>query len=297
MLPNTGNMEYTSESVNRLVILENIGDEMITDMIKTQLDSPFNHLILEDYLEILDNKRDDLLKVYSEDSDAMAEFNNYENTIYIMIADAARNRYGIEINAESSDVTYKLIVKNIYRVLYLDYKNTIVTLFTSYIFKNRKGEIQEWIESKKDISSSSAKKTFKDIREALIMSNLPIIIERLCTQYVEDDQVVNYLDWQSSSLGIDAFIQNYTENSIVIEGFFTALITPYNEANESTDGIASAIVRSEVQMNLYSNFATTDAVSIVGEYNPDAIDTLPGSSDYIDKTAAMIDEILEDDEI
>ncbi|MGL6099531.1 MAG: hypothetical protein ACRC0G_07885 [Fusobacteriaceae bacterium] len=272
MLPYNGNTEYTSESVNRLMILDNVGDEMITDMIRAQLDDPFNHLILEDYLEILDDKREDLLTRYSENSEQMDEFNNYENNIYLMIAEATRNRYNIEIISDSSDVAYKLIVKNMYRVLYLDYKNTIVTLFTSFIFKNRKGEIQEWIESKKDISSSSAKKTFKDIREALIMSNLPVIIERICTQYVDNDQVMNYLDWQSSSLGIDSFIQNYTENSIVIDEFFTSLITPYIESNEYTEGLVSSLVRSEVQMNLYSNFATTDTVSIVGIYDPDAID-------------------------
>ncbi|MGL5744220.1 MAG: hypothetical protein ACRCXX_03635, partial [Cetobacterium sp.] len=148
-----------------------------------------------------------------------------------------------------------------------------ITLFASYIYKNRKGEIQEWIESKKDISSSSAKKTYKDIREALIMSNLPIIVEMLENIYLEDSQVIEYLNWEDhSAMNVSSFIDNYNENIIIIENFYTSLLTPYLEYKEESDGLIDSEVKAELSMLLYSNFQTEEVIIVGSSYDASLID-------------------------
>lgn len=263
------NGTYTSESINRFLILNEVGDDMIEDMITSQLDNPLSHNIYEDYLTLINDREESLKEEYESDSDMIKAFIEFRSNIYNKIRQAASDRFGIVVNAEGDEVVEKLAIENIYRIFYLDYQDTIKNLITSFIYKNRKGEIQSWVESKKDIFSSSARKTYKDVREALIMSNISLVISKVLDVYMSDDDCVEYMQFDSFSPAIDSFIDNFNAGIIITDNLYDNLKTPYVMGVEEDASIES-VLRADIQKDLYDKFQTED-INIVGAYDPTLI--------------------------
>ena len=265
------NANYSSESINRFLILNEVGDDMIEDMISAQLENPLTHNIFEDYLTLINDREESLREDYEDDSDFMKAFLEFKDSIYNKIRQAAQDRFGITINSEGDDVVEKLAIENIYRIFFLEYQDTIKNLITSYIYKNRKGEIQSWVEAKKDIFSSSARKTYKDTREALIMSNISLVISKVLDVYMSDDECVEYMQFDNFSPSIDSFIDNFNGGIIITDNLFDNLKTPYVMGVEDDASIES-VVRADVQKDLYDKFQTEE-INIVGAYDPTLINT------------------------
>ena len=263
------NANYSSESINRFLILNEIGDDMIEDMISSQLENPLTHNIYEDYLTLINDRESSLRDEYEDSSDFMKAFMEFKDSIYNKIRQTALDRFGITVNAEGDEVLEKLAIENIYRIFFLEYQDTIKNLITSYIYKNRKGEIQSWVEAKKDIFSSSARKTYKDSREALIMSNISSVISRVLDVYMSDDDVIEYMQFDNFSPSIDSFIDNYYNGIIITDNLYDNLKTPYVMGIEEDASIES-VVRADVQKDLYDRFQTEE-INIVGAYDPTLI--------------------------
>lgn len=263
------NTNYSSESINRFLILNEVGDDMIENMISAQLENPLTHNIFEDYLTLINDRESALRDEYNDDSDLVKAFLEFKDSIYNKIRIAAQERFGITVDANGDDVLEKLAIENIYRIFYLEYQDTIKKLITSYIYSNRKGEIQSWVESKKDIFGSSARKTYRDSREALIMSNISLVISKVVDVYMSDDDCIEYMQFDNFSPSINSFIDNFNTGVIITDNLYDNLKTPYTMGIEDDASIES-IIRADVQKDLFDKFQTEE-INIVGAYDPTLI--------------------------
>ena len=242
--------DFNTEIVE-LPYLKNLHKELIQENIKFQIDRPFENKA--DFEEVFSEQIEETLNMDGIDDDGIRQVKSERDSFYSEIIELISQKYSLECDIETvidkGPSQLKDCCEAMYSFFIIKYKKNIRNFFVNYITRNRKSIINylDQMKKKKDVTSISLKKKIIDPDTALIIANLPDVIEYIKSLDMDMLNVLSYLN--QDNFNID-YIDNLMKTSVMNCNFQCEYLSPIfdNDQNGDYDDIMSSIQRGLINI-------------------------------------------------
>ncbi len=176
------------------LLLADLPINLIKENIRAQINDPLSNTV--NYIEIVIDKIRELEEMYSEDGETLNKIKGLSLDFFSSIIDDIDERFGLGVSFEESDsaVYIEELATVLYSFLIVRYKKNVRKMLYNYITENKKELVEEfdYFLKKKDVTSNSIKKKVKNKEDALIASNLPVIIKYILDLNLSPIELIEY---------------------------------------------------------------------------------------------------------
>ena len=238
---------FQPTETDRADLLAKLSDDILIANIEEQLKSTMiNSATYNDMLAVFENRFQFITKFYPEDEIIIERCKDIKKSIYKKIYEEITERFSIsselDNNMDSDD--FYFYTRELYNFLILKYKNNLIDFFVSYLYKNKKKLVKEYIneEEKKDLMFKSLKKTLDDNENILLLYYVEDIINNFAQYTDEPEDIIEEI------ISTDLYeATNFAMKELLIENRFNTFIE-----KTFTEEFLKPICDEEFQYDLYS---------------------------------------------
>ena len=186
-------------------VLSHFNSEFIFDLVRDNLQKKFNYntIVSPNIVASFEQNFKQIMSIYQDDTDRI---NEVRTRTYKEIISIICQNYNLQFN-DSDDIDYYSAAMHLYDFLVAGFSNYLEQFFANYIYKERNGIYEALnlssMKKNKDSSTLYGKKTYKDIKLAVINANLEFVIQNICAYDINlatilsnvytDRNVINYI--------------------------------------------------------------------------------------------------------
>jgi hypothetical protein len=214
---------YNINTENEIAsVLSHFNSEFIFDIIRDNLEKKFNYSTINAPNIVISFEQNfkQIMSIYQTNLD---EINAVRIATYKEIINIICKSYNLQFN-DSDDIDYYSAAMYLYDFLVANFSNYMELFFANYIYKERNAIYDALnlgnMKKNKDSSTLYGKKTYKDIKLAIINANLEYVIQNICVYDIDLHTVL-------SNIYPDKNIVNYISNIIspIYDFFKTAYVS------------------------------------------------------------------------
>lgn len=235
-------------------ILANFNEDMIYNIVQDNINQRFNHyqLSLPNLVASYENNFKNLKIQYPGQSEAIdaTRYDVYTNIIQIL----CRN-FNISFMSQlDENIDLYSIAYILYKFLISDFRSNVVSFFVNFIIKEKNSiyESMNLNDRKKNKDSSTAynKKTFKNVKLAVITANLEYVIQSICLMDIPFDIIVNTIYMYDKNIS-KTLLSLIAPNS----NFFRDNIVTMMYSN------ISSIILTDIRLSIHSMSVDTESIN------------------------------------
>lgn len=208
-----------ASSLETDLLLVDLPMDLIRAQIRDQINEP-----LQNNVNYIENVLDFIETFHAQndgDDDAARTVNNFTVDFFAFIIEEIDTKFDLGINTEAFEMyQYKEVGAALYTFLILQYRRNITKFIQRFIIKNKKmlvdnfdGQIK-----KKDVTTIAVKKKVKNKDDALIVSNLPTVINSIMNMDIDALTFLKYV-------GADENHEASMMRNLILEGIMMGNFT------------------------------------------------------------------------
>lgn len=235
---------FQPTETDRADLLAKLSDDIIVSNIEGQLKSNMlNSAAYNDMLAIFEERFQFISQFYPEDEVILERCKEIKKSIYKKIYDAITERFSItselDNNQESDDFFF--YTRELYNFLILKYKSNLVSFFVSYLYKNKKELVKNYVnvEEKKDLMFKSLKKSLSNNESILLLYYIEEIISNF-TQYSDDpesivEEVISTDEYEATNYAMKELLVENKFDTYLEKMFIGEFFKPINDEEYQYD--------------------------------------------------------------
>ena len=212
-----------SSELDTDILLVDLPMNLIREQIRDQINEPLltNVNYIENVIDIIRTLRTQ----YEEDPETLATINNFTVDFFSFLINEIDGKFDMGLVTEGFDIDqYIQVGSSLYTFLILQYQKNVTRFIYRFIVKNKKMLVEsfEGQTKKKDVTTIAVKKKIKNKDDALIVSNLPSVINYIMNLEIDAMSFLKYIGGDSVYEG--AVIKNLIQDGLMIGNFTQAYL-------------------------------------------------------------------------
>lgn len=229
------------------VIINNLKDELIMESILEQIENPFNNSFGNaDYLDIFETRYTYLTTVYKNSTTFINKINEVKDNMYSEIFEAITKKFDLKYTSGNFDKME--CTRELYSFFVLDYRDNLITYLTNLIIKEKKSLALSFNDTSKSLGVNALKKVLKNKEDAIIISNLPLIIDEIVKRDFDNLDIISDICNDDISCSTNYHINEYFLKDFSISPSKDFINLFFNVLINKTDGFSSII--NQIKMDL-----------------------------------------------
>jgi hypothetical protein len=184
------------------ILITDFPVDLIKENLRYQINNPLSTDV--NYIENVIDRYRILRETFADNEDARVALNATTIDFFNYVIKEIDSKFDLSINIDMFDNIEDSMNTGtaLYQFLILRYRNNVTKFIHKYITKNKKFLVEQFDDEprKKDVTSVAVKKKIKNKDDALILSNLPKIINYIMTL---DTEALDFLKYVASDDNYD----------------------------------------------------------------------------------------------
>lgn len=237
-----------ASSIETELLLVDLPMDVIKESIRYQIQNPLSTRV--NYVDAVNDIFRELRTQYAEDPEVLSTVNSYISDFYSFIIHETDQKFDLGIDTETFETAdYLQVGTAVYNFIILRYQKNITKFIQRYIAKNKKALVEHFDREtkKKDVTTIATKKKVKNKDDALIISNLPSVINYIINIEVEPAIFISYAS--NDELYEASILQDLIRTGRMLGNFTEKYLDHIREGYDVLDDI-----QTDVKMKLMKKF-------------------------------------------